>query len=90
MYCVIKCVKIKRVLKGNFASSVFHNCNAKTQMTQICVTGPQCVNTKFKMNYFTQTIILFFYKKHISHREVPIQLTVVFYHTSFTPEESLR
>jgi hypothetical protein len=41
MYCVIKCVKTKRVLKGNFASSVFHSCNAKTQ---ICVTGPQCVN----------------------------------------------
>jgi hypothetical protein len=44
MYCVIKCVKTKRVLKGNFASSVFHSCNAKTQKTQICVTGPQCVN----------------------------------------------
>jgi hypothetical protein len=29
MYCVIKCVKNKRVLKGNFASSVFHICNAK-------------------------------------------------------------
>jgi hypothetical protein len=28
---VIKCVKTKRVLKGNFASSVFHSCNAKTQ-----------------------------------------------------------
>jgi hypothetical protein len=42
MYCVIKCVKTKRVLKGNFASSVFHICNAKTQ---ICVTGPQCVKT---------------------------------------------
>jgi hypothetical protein len=27
-YCVIKCVKTKRVLKGNFASSVFHSCNA--------------------------------------------------------------
>jgi hypothetical protein len=32
------------VLKGNFASSVFNIYNAKTQMTQICVTGPQCVN----------------------------------------------
>jgi hypothetical protein len=40
MYCVIKCVKTKRVLKRKFASPVFHNCNAKTQ---ICVTGPQCV-----------------------------------------------
>jgi hypothetical protein len=29
MYCVIKSVKTKRVLKGNFASSVFHSCNAK-------------------------------------------------------------
>jgi hypothetical protein len=29
---------------GNFASPVFHSCNAKTQKTQICVTGPQCVN----------------------------------------------
>jgi hypothetical protein len=45
MYCVIKCVKTKCVLKGNFASSVFHSCNTKTQKTQICVTGPQCVNT---------------------------------------------
>jgi hypothetical protein len=43
MYCVIKCVKNKRVLKGNFVSSVFHSCNAKTPKTQICVTGPQCV-----------------------------------------------
>jgi hypothetical protein len=40
-YCIIKCVKTKRVLKGNSASSIFHSCNAKTQ---ICVTGPQCVN----------------------------------------------
>jgi hypothetical protein len=40
MYCVIKCVKTKRVLKRKFASSVFHNCNAKTQ---ICVTGHQSV-----------------------------------------------
>jgi hypothetical protein len=40
MYCVIKCVKTKRVLKRKFASSVFHNCNAKTQ---ICVTGRQSV-----------------------------------------------
>jgi hypothetical protein len=33
-----------------FASSVFHRCNAKTQKTQICVTGPQCVKLdgKFK------------------------------------------
>jgi hypothetical protein len=43
MCCVIKCVKTKRVLKGNFASSIFHSCNTKTQMTQICVTGLQCV-----------------------------------------------
>jgi hypothetical protein len=40
-YCVIKCVKTKRVLKGNFASSIFHSCNAKMQMTQNCVTGPR-------------------------------------------------
>jgi hypothetical protein len=44
MYCVIKCIKTKCVLKGKFVSSVFHSCNAKTQKTQICVTGPQCVN----------------------------------------------
>jgi hypothetical protein len=43
MYCIIKCVKTKHVLKGNFALSVFRSCNAKTQKTQICVTGPQCV-----------------------------------------------
>jgi hypothetical protein len=29
IYCVIKCVKTKRVLKGKFASSFFHSCNAK-------------------------------------------------------------
>jgi hypothetical protein len=40
MYCVIKYVKNKRVLKGNSASFVFNIYNAKTQ---ICVTGPQCV-----------------------------------------------
>jgi hypothetical protein len=34
------------VLKGSFASSVFNIYNAKTQMTQICVTGPQCVKEK--------------------------------------------
>jgi hypothetical protein len=45
MYCLIKCVKTERMLKGNFASSVFHSCNAKTQ---ICVTGPQCV--KWEIN----------------------------------------
>jgi hypothetical protein len=45
IYCVIKCVKTKRMLKGTFASYVFHSSNAKTQKTQICVTGPQCVNT---------------------------------------------
>jgi hypothetical protein len=45
MYCVIRCVKTKRVLKGSFATSVFHSCNVKTQKTQICVTGPHCVNT---------------------------------------------
>jgi hypothetical protein len=32
------------MLKGSFASSVFHSCNAKTQKTQICITDPQCVN----------------------------------------------
>jgi capsular polysaccharide biosynthesis protein len=50
MYCVIKCVKTKRVLKGKFASSTFHSCNAKTQMTQICVTGPQRVKQQSKCN----------------------------------------
>jgi hypothetical protein len=44
MCCVIKCIKTKRMLKGKFASSVFHSCNAKTQKTEICFTGPQCVN----------------------------------------------
>jgi hypothetical protein len=43
MYCVIKCVKTKRVLEHKFASTLFHNRNVKMQKTQICVTGPQCV-----------------------------------------------
>jgi len=30
-----------RVKNADFASSVLHSCNVKTQ---ICVTGPQCVN----------------------------------------------
>jgi hypothetical protein len=30
-YCVIKCIQTKRVLKHEFASPVFHNCNTKTQ-----------------------------------------------------------
>jgi hypothetical protein len=47
MYCVIKCVKTTRVLKDNFASTVFHSFNAKTQ---ICVTGPQCVKEYSSMN----------------------------------------
>jgi len=36
------------VLKRRFASSVLHSSNVKTQ---ICVTGPQCVNKIFIMNY---------------------------------------
>ena len=39
MYCVIKCV-----VRGNQArvkNADLHSCNVKTQ---ICVTGPQCVN----------------------------------------------
>jgi hypothetical protein len=43
MYCVIKCVKSTRVLKGKFASSVFHGCKEKTPKTRILVSGPQCV-----------------------------------------------
>jgi hypothetical protein len=34
---------MKRVLKGNFRSSILHSCYAKTEITQICVTSPQCV-----------------------------------------------
>jgi hypothetical protein len=60
MYCVIKCVKTKRVLKGNFASSVFHSCNAKTQKTQICVTGPQCVYYWiFRTKFFSVSHVAF-------------------------------
>jgi hypothetical protein len=32
-----------RVLKGKFASSVFHSCKEKTPKTRILVSGPQCV-----------------------------------------------
>jgi hypothetical protein len=46
IYCVIKCVKTKHVLKRKFASSVFQNCMQRRKKTQICVTGPQCVNTQ--------------------------------------------
>jgi hypothetical protein len=46
MYCVIKCIKTKRVLKRKSASSVFHNCNGKMQ---ICVTGLQFVNALVKV-----------------------------------------
>ena len=45
MYCIIKCIvqgKQARVKNADFASSVSHSCNVKTQ---ICVTRPQCVNT---------------------------------------------
>jgi hypothetical protein len=49
-YCVIKCVKTKLLLKGKFASCVLHSCNAKTQKTQICVTGPQCVKILCSVN----------------------------------------
>jgi hypothetical protein len=45
MYCVIKCVKSTRVLKGKFASSVFHSCKEKTPKSRILVSGPQCVKT---------------------------------------------
>jgi hypothetical protein len=64
MYCVIKCLKNKRVLKGNFASSVFNIYNAKTQMTQICVTGPQCV----KLNYIQSGLCV------LNHMKVCAQL----------------
>jgi hypothetical protein len=43
MYCVTKCVKSTRVLKGKFASSVFHSCKEKTPETRILVSGLQCV-----------------------------------------------
>jgi hypothetical protein len=43
------------VLKGNFASSVFNIYNTKTQMTQICVTGPQCVNITWYTDFSTST-----------------------------------
>jgi hypothetical protein len=66
MYCVIKCVKTKHVLKGNFASSVFHSCNAKTQKTQICVTGPQCVNIfLFKYQLLLHILRFFFFSDNI-------------------------
>ena len=46
MYGIIKCIvqgKQARVKNADFASSVLHSCNVKTQ---ICVTRPQCVNGK--------------------------------------------
>jgi hypothetical protein len=73
MYCVIKCVKTKRVLKRKFASSAFHNCNAKMQKTQICVTGPQCVksNLQFYNSPVAETIcvITFFRIKKKLHQK---------------------
>jgi hypothetical protein len=45
MYCIIKCVKSTRVLKGKFASPVFHSCKEKTPKMRILVSGPQCVKT---------------------------------------------
>jgi hypothetical protein len=60
MYCVIKCIKTKRVLKGKFVSSVFHGCNAKTQ---ICITGPQCVNILWLQEKEPQHI---FWSPHLS------------------------
>jgi hypothetical protein len=43
IYCVIKCVKSTRVLKGKFASSVFQSWKEKTPKTRKLVSGPQCV-----------------------------------------------
>jgi hypothetical protein len=44
IYCVIKCVKSTRVLKGKFASSVFQSCKEKTPpKTRKLVSVPQCV-----------------------------------------------
>jgi hypothetical protein len=43
IYCVIKCVKSTRVLKGKFASSVFQSRKEKTPKTRILVSGQQCV-----------------------------------------------
>jgi hypothetical protein len=55
IYCVIRCVKTKRVLKRKFASSVSQNCmqrcKKKKKIMQICVTGPQCVKTIFRTLY---------------------------------------
>jgi hypothetical protein len=75
MYCVIKCVKTKRVLKGRFASSVFHSCNAKTQRMQISITGPQCVNVLWVQE--RNPDILFYLKNSGSPtgplwREIPV------------------
>jgi len=52
-------VETKRVLKTQFASSVLHSSNVKTQ---ICVTRPQCVKMKHESslstNYVTGSIHL--------------------------------
>jgi hypothetical protein len=51
MYCVIKCVKSTRVLKGKFASPVFHSCKEKTPKTRKLVSGPQCVKSVIGVKY---------------------------------------
>jgi hypothetical protein len=45
------------MLKGNFASFVFHSCNTKTQKTQICVTGLQRIKLKILTLGTTELIL---------------------------------
>jgi hypothetical protein len=82
MYYVIKCVKTKRVLKGNFASSVFHRCNAKTQKTEICVTGPQCVKhcrlyIQFGFLFFIPSLLYSFFRRDVSIKAIIIQVFMI-------------
>jgi hypothetical protein len=55
MYCVIKCVKTKRVLKGNFVSSVFHSCNAKDanlrHRSAMCLHSCQKLDVSIAVHY---------------------------------------
>jgi hypothetical protein len=70
MYCVIKCVKSPRVLKGKFASSVFQSCKEKTPKTRILVSGPQCVN-----KYLCWTAIWFILLFYIIKQSGKVSIT---------------
>jgi hypothetical protein len=72
IYCVIKCVKSSRVLKGKFASFVFQSCIEKTPKTRKLVSGPQCVKILITIILYTFISIPYLLPTSITYQSRPV------------------